>query len=353
MVDSRARRIGALLAVGIPGPTIDSDTRRWLEDLQPGCVVLFRRNFVDADRVGELTDALHALASQPLVAIDQEGGRVARLTQPFTKLPAAARIGATGDPQLAYRTGRALARELRCAGVDIDFAPVLDIHSNPRNEVIGDRAFGRTPEVVAEMAIALQRGLLDGGIIPCGKHFPGHGDTIEDSHFALPSCARSRAELEARELRPFRAAITAGLPMIMTAHVVYPALDSSAPATLSPRLVQELLRDELGFEGVIATDDMDMRAVVDGYEPGEAAVLALAAGCDLVLVCQSLATAAQARDAIVAALVAGRLPESRMEEAVARMDHLRTLRPSPARSACPLPNLEHAALVTEIDERCA
>lgn len=343
--------VGALLAVGVPGPDIDAATRAELEDLQPGCIVLFRRNVVDPPQLRDLTGALHGLASRPLVAIDQEGGRVARLSEPFTKLPPAARIGATGDESCAYRVGRALAGELRAIGVDIDFAPVLDIHSNPANEVIGDRAFGRTAAAVTRMAIAFQRGLGDGGVLACGKHFPGHGDTKEDSHFLLPVSPRSRAALEARELVPFRASIAAGVPMLMTAHVVYPALDLERPATLSRRIVQGILREELGFTGVIATDDMDMRAVRDHYPAGEAAVHAVMAGCDLVLVCQDLATAREARDALAAAVRAGRISAAEVDAAAARLEQLRAARPDAPGEPCALPCAEHRALVAEIERR--
>lgn len=351
MRDETARSVGALLAVGLPGPTLDDATRADLTELQPGCVVLFRRNVVDPQQLRTLTTDLHALDSVPLIAVDQEGGRVARLRDPFTRMPPAARIGTTGDPALAYRAGRALAAELRCVGIDIDFAPVLDIHSNPKNDVIGDRAFGRDPETVARMALALQRGLADGGVIACGKHFPGHGDTNEDSHFALPTVHRSRAEMEAREWAPFRSAIAAGVPMLMTAHIICTTLDPERPATLSPAVIRGILREQLGFTGVVATDDMDMRAVADHYPAGEAAVLAVAAGCDLVLVCQSLATARLARDALADAVRSGRLARLEIEAALGRLARLRAIRPAPLRGACPLPNREHRALVAEIEAR--
>lgn len=349
----RAHPVGGLLAVGLPGPTLDAGVRADLEDLRPGCIVLFRRNITTPEVLRRLIADVHALAGNPLVAVDQEGGRVARLGPPFMAVPPAARLGATGDRDLAYRTGAALGRELRSVGFDIDFAPVLDIQTNPANTVIGDRAFGRDPQTVAVMGLAFARGLAESGVIACGKHFPGHGDTIEDSHFLRPVVRRPRHELWERELVPFRAAVDARIPMLMTGHVVYPDLDPDQPATLSEPIVRGLLRDELGFVGVIATDDMDMRAVAGHIDAGEAAVRAVAAGCDLVLTCQDLATARVARDALAAAIASGRLTARALDGALARLARLRADVGRPQEEDMILPCAEHAALVTEIERRAA
>jgi beta-N-acetylhexosaminidase len=230
-------QIGRLLVVGIPGKSLDDATRQALEELRVGGVILFRRNIGGPDEVEALTAALHALPSQPLVSIDQEGGRVTRLGEPFTQMPAAASVGNTTDAELAYQIGFAMAEELAAVGIDADFAPVLDVNSNPENPIIGDRAYSSSPQMVAEMGIAVMCGLIAGGVVPCGKHFPGHGDTTVDSHVDLPVVRRSREDLERTELAPFRAAIAAGVPMLMTAHVLYPALDSVWPATLSRAVV--------------------------------------------------------------------------------------------------------------------
>lgn len=351
MATGRAYPVGGLLAVGLPGPILDPGVRADLEDLRPGCVVLFRRNIGTPEVLRRLIADLHALPGSPLVAVDQEGGRVARLGPPFTVLPPAARIGATGDPDLAYRTGVALGCELRSVGFDIDFAPVLDIQTNPENTVIGDRAFGRDPQTVAAMGIALARGVAEAGVIACGKHFPGHGDTIEDSHFLRPVVGLRREELWERELVPFRAAIAARIPMLMTSHVVYPDLDPNQPATLSEPIVRGLLREELGFAGVIATDDMDMRAVAGHLDAGEAAVRAIAAGCDLVLTCQDLATARLARDSLAAAIGSGRLAEGAVDAALGRLEKLRAEVDPASEAELLLPSAEHAALVAEIERR--
>jgi beta-N-acetylhexosaminidase len=339
--------IGRLLMVGIPGPTLDDATRATLEHLHVGGVILFRRNAGTPVEIAALTAALHGLPSQPLVAIDHEGGRVMRLSEPFTHFPPAAAIGATHDATLAYRIGQAMGEELASAGIDLNFAPVLDVSSNPANSVIGDRAFGTDPAVVSAMGVAMMRGLHDGGVIACGKHFPGHGDTETDSHLELPVVRRSRAELEHIELVPFRAAIATGVPMLMTAHVMYPALDAQHPATLSHPILKRLLRDELGFSGVIASDDLEMRAIVDHQDIGGAAVATLAAGADMLLMCADLGRAARACAAIEDAVRGKVLKEETLAEAAARVTRLRAIHRRVA-TTCRLPVAEHHALADRV-----
>jgi beta-N-acetylhexosaminidase len=344
------QRIGQLLFAGIPGTALVAATRQTLADLAVGAVILFRRNAGTPAAVAALTAELHALPSRPLVAIDHEGGRVMRLGLPFTQFPPAAAIGRTGDVQIAYRVGRAMALELASVGIEMSFAPVLDVHSNPANPVIGDRAFGADPAMVGEMAVAMMRGLLDGGVIPCGKHFPGHGDTERDSHLELPVVRRTRQELERTELAPFRSAIAAAVPMLMTAHVLYPALDADHPATLSRAILTDLLRHRLGFTGVIASDDLDMRAIADHQSIGDAAVGTLQAGADAILVCQDLNHAVEACAAIERAVTDGALPAAIVTEAATRVLRLREL-PRPRPANCPLPNPEHQALAAQIADR--
>ena len=334
--------------VGIPGVTLDAATRQTLAHLHVGGVILFRRNVGTPADVAALTAALHALPSQPLVAIHHEGGRVMRLGEPFTQFPAAAAIGRSGDPSLAYAVGQAMATELASVGIDIDFAPVLDVHSNPANPVIGDRAFGSDPALVGKLGVALMRGLQAGGVIPCGKHFPGHGDTTADSHFELPVVRRARAELEHTELAPFRVAIAAGLPLLMTAHVVFTALDPDRPATLSRLILTDLLRRDVGFAGVIASDDLDMRAITAQHSTGVAAVASLQAGADQLLVCQELENAVRAAAAIEAAVADGALDVQIVSAAAGRIAQLRAQPPRAGAPHCVLPNPDHCALAARL-----
>jgi len=346
-VDHLTSAVGALLCVGIPGPRLDADTRADLERLQPGAIVLFRRNVGSPGELRDLCAAIHDLPWQPRIAIDHEGGRVMRVGAPFTHFPPAAAIGRSGDARLAYAVGIAMATELRSIGIDISFSPVLDVNSNPANPVIGDRSFGADPQLVAAMGVAQMRGLLDGGVLPCAKHFPGHGDTAQDSHLELPFVRRTRAELDAVELLPFRAAIAAAAPMIMSAHVVYPALDPSGPATMSRRILTQLLREELGFAGVIATDDLDMGAIAEHHEIGAAAVAIVAAGADLLLLCNSLPKAATAAAALLRATRDGVLSEDRLAASARRLAAARA-RLSGADRICDLPNSQHQALADRI-----
>jgi beta-N-acetylhexosaminidase len=336
---------GELLMVGIPGPRLDRATRRTLAELRPAGVILFRRNVEDPRQLRRLAADLHALRAGTLVAIDHEGGRVNRLPPPFTAFPPARAIGRLDSERLAFATGRAVAEELAGVGIDVDFAPVLDVLTNPRNRVIGDRAFASTPEAVARLGLAFARGLLAAGVIPCGKHFPGHGATHGDSHVVLPRVGRTRQELWRVDLVPFRRAAAAGLPCIMTAHVLYPHLDPRAPASLSAPIVTGLLRRRLRYRGVIVSDDLEMGAVADRLPPEEAAVRAVAAGNDLLLVCSDLAVAARARRGMEEAVASGRLPVTRVRAAARRLRRLRRLRrrPSPPIRRWPIPAHETLA----------
>lgn len=346
-MDLRAR-IGRLLVVGIPGPELDAATREALEQLAVGGVVLFGRNVESPRQIRELTRGLHRLASRPLVSIDQEGGRVARLQAPFTRLPPAAAIGRAADTRLAHRIGTIIGRELASVGIDIDYAPVLDVDSNPENPVIGDRAFSPDAGEVSRLGVAMMNGLRAGGVIPCGKHFPGHGGTATDSHRELPCVRRSRAELEQVELAPFRAAVKAGIPMLMTAHVLYPALDRRRPATLSPRIVTSLLRRQMGFRGVVASDDLHMGAIAASWPIARAGVEALAAGVDWLLVCHDLNEAARLADGIAAAVRSGEVPRRALADAWRRIGALMRHHARRRRPTCRLPNSTHQRAVRDL-----
>jgi beta-N-acetylhexosaminidase len=322
------REIGKLLIGSLPATTITSEMRSLAREFQLGGVTLFKRNVEAPEQVAELSHDLQALSSDlPLwVAVDQEGGRVARLHAPFTEWPPMATLGRAGDDRLAYRFASALAAELKAVGISLDYAPVLDIHTNPKNPIIGDRALGEDADTVARLGAAIIRGLQENGIAACGKHFPGHGDTSVDSHLALPLVEHPPDRIRRVECVPFREAIRNGVAFIMTAHILVPSLDEQKPATLSPTIVRGMLREELDFNGVILSDDLEMKAIADTYTVPDAAVQAIAAGCDGVLVCRASTLGptvdAEAQAAVLEALVHaiedGRIPHKRAEDALAR-----------------------------------
>jgi len=287
--------VGQLLWIGFDGQEVDAGLRARLARGDHGAVVLFKRNLkqggdaTDVDAVIELNRALHAARADVLVCVDQEGGVVQRVRAPATVWPPMLshdRLADGDDVATAEAVGRALGAELCALGFDVDFAPVLDVHTNDANPIIGARAFGRDAERVTRRGLAFARGLAAAGVLSCGKHFPGHGDTVTDSHLALPRIDHDRARLDAIELAPFAAAAAARVPMIMTAHVVFAAIDASVPATLSRAAITGVLRERLGYQGVIVSDDLDMKAIADHFGVGEAAVTAVRAGCDALLLCR-------------------------------------------------------------------
>jgi beta-N-acetylhexosaminidase len=322
-VPSAIRRdIGQLLIGSLPGTTITPEIRSLVRDFSLGGVTLFSRNIEEPAQVAELSLDLQALASElPLwVSVDQEGGRVARLRKPFTEWPPMAVLGRSGDVALAGRFAAALAAELKAVGVTLDFAPVLDVLTNPANPVIGDRALAEDAEAVGRLGAAIVRGLQENGVAACGKHFPGHGDTSVDSHLELPVVEHPPDRIRRVECVPFRDAIDAGVAFIMTAHVLLLSFDEDRPATLSPRIVQALLRRELSFAGVILSDDLEMEAIARRYAIPDAAVQAIAAGCDGLLICSGdVDTQAATLEALVHAVEQDRIPFARLEDAQGRL----------------------------------
>jgi len=279
--------MGQLLIAGFNGTQIPVELRLLAKEFGLGGVILFARNIVEPEQVAELSfEAARLVPNMPVwVSVDQEGGRVARLKAPFTEWPPMATLGRSGDARLAERFARAMAAELKAVGITLDYAPVLDVFTNPKNTVIGDRAFAQKADEVARLGGVIIRTLQHEGIAACGKHFPGHGDTVADSHHELPLVEHPPDRLRAVECLPFKAAIEAGVATIMTAHVFVPSLDEERPATLSRRVVTDLLRHELQYEGVILSDDLEMKAIAATYEVPSAAVLAIEAGCDGALIC--------------------------------------------------------------------
>jgi beta-N-acetylhexosaminidase len=352
MPSSLDRDAASLLCVGFHGTTPSPEV---LELVRRGVsgVILFSRNVESAEQVAELTAALKRAAGRPLlVAIDQEGGRVARLRAPqgFTELPPMRAVGATGDERLAFQVGALLGRELRAVGVDQDYAPVVDVDTNPGNPVIGDRALSRDPDVVGRLGAALARGLQAEGVAACAKHFPGHGDTSQDSHVDLPRLPHALERLRRVELPPFRALAQAGVAAVMTAHVVFEPLDPRRPATLSPA-VMRLLRDELGFQGCCVSDDLEMKAVAEHFPLEEAAPGAVAAGVDQLLVCHQAELQHRAIDLVRVAVEAGRIPPVRLAEAKARVARLLSYAgppPDPARVRAKLRTPEHLAFAASL-----
>jgi beta-N-acetylhexosaminidase len=283
------RHVGRLAVVGFTGHSVPEGLREIVAEFDLGGVVYFARNAVDPAQVSELSREVAALARDwPLwIAVDQEGGRVARLKAPFTEWPPALTLGRSGDESLARRFARALAAELAAVGINLNTAPVLDVLTQARNPAIGDRALGERAGDVARLGAAIVTELQSAGIASCGKHFPGHGDTAVDSHLELPIVEHDRRRLDAVELVPFKRAIEAGVAAIMTAHLLLPALDEERPASMSPTIVQGLLKDTLGFQGVVFSDDLGMKGVSAARSLPVAAVDAIAAGTDAVLLCNS------------------------------------------------------------------
>jgi beta-N-acetylhexosaminidase len=318
-------KIGQLLLVGLQGETPASDERLLCEEYGFGGFVLFKRNCRAADQVVSLCRTLWDLTDElpPFIAIDQEGGRVHRLPAPFTHFPPAARVGDRNDPDLARRMGRAAAAELVLAGINLNFAPVLDVNSDSDNSIIGDRAFAADPQAVMRLGWAWTEGLRDGGIIPCGKHFPGHGAADKDSHLNLPTVTKSMDELNTRELPPFVHACRHNIEALMTAHVLYPGLDPQWPATLSEKIVTDLLRRQLGYGGVIFSDDMEMKAISDRYGAEEAAYLSVRAGVDALLFCHDLSRAVRVCEVLRAQCERDAALRARLDESCARIAQLK------------------------------
>jgi beta-N-acetylhexosaminidase len=373
--------VGQLLWVGFAGPTAPPALKKRLDAGDYGATILFKRNLVietvaatnasptavphevtNLDALLALNRDLHRSApdgTPALIAVDQEGGLVQRVRAPATMWPPMMShdgLPIGEDERVAEQVGRAMGEELRVLGFDIDFAPVLDVHTNPANPIIGERAFGRDADTAARRALAFARGLDAAGVLACGKHFPGHGDTDTDSHLALPRVEHSWDRLDKVELQPFRLAAQTKLPMIMTAHVVFAALDATRPATLSEKVVTGLLRNKLGYKGVIVSDDLDMRAIAGTMGIDAAAVGAIRAGCDVLLLCCNEQYQAQAEEALVKAAEADSDVRRRIGESAARVramkkQHAQNLAARPALARDVIGSFEHRRLADRLAGR--
>ena len=356
----RKNTVASPLWAGFDGKTLSPGLAAWLAKGLVGGVVLFARNIDSPDQVRSLCREIKAAVKpgnpSPLIAVDQEGGRVARFRNPpYTEFPPARACSLFGNTSadIARSFGESVGSELRAAGIDIDFAPVLDVDTNPVNPVIGDRSFSNKPDEAGQLGMEFATGLMARGILPVGKHFPGHGDTSSDSHEELPVVTADLKTLSARELVPFRRAIRKGIPALMTAHIVYPALDPSLPATLSGKIIKGLLRKTMRFRGAIFSDALEMKAISGRWNIGEAAFLAVTAGCDVVLICRGEDMQAEAIDRLEREARDDVTFRRLLETAALRSGRLRTLMASrnqrrpDSRSIGSLRNKKVSALLLE------
>ncbi len=355
----RRRQVGQLLLAGFSGHAIPAELRALAREFDLGGVVLFSRNVAEPAQVAELAREAQELSRTPVwVAIDQEGGRVQRVKAPLTLWPPPATLGRADDVELTRRFVRALSRELRAMGITFNFVPVLDVLTRRDNPAIGDRAFGETADVVARHGVATIEALHAEGMPACAKHFPGHGEAAVDSHDELPVVDLPPDRLERVEWKPFVEAFAAGLDAVMSCHLLLPSLDEHNPATLSDAVISGRLRGQLGFDGLVFTDDMDMKAIASHVEPGDAAVRALSAGCDAILQCGGDPDrVAASLEGLVHALEAGTLSATRVDEALARHEALKARYLSDsARRQAPMPpslrdvigSAEHAAIAEQM-----
>jgi beta-N-acetylhexosaminidase len=322
---------GQLIMIRFPGTTLDAGTADFIRENGVRGVCLFRGNMTDSEQLGKLTaDLRAAMGPDALIAIDQEGGAVVRSTW-VPAPPAAMGLGAADDTDLAHRTGAAVARAVKALGFNWNFAPVLDLNNNPHNPVIAERSFGAEPERATELAMAWMAGSHAEGVACCVKHFPGHGDTHVDSHRDLPTVNKPLEQLEAFEFAPFRMAAPQA-PAMMTAHIVYPAIDPDNPATMSPAILDKLLRQQWQYRGVIITDGMDMHAIAGRYGVGNAAVRALAAGADMVMALGTTETQNETLDAIANAIADGTLSGDQVQQRIDRLSALARAYPCKPRS---------------------
>jgi beta-N-acetylhexosaminidase len=316
-------KVGQMVMVGLDGYAIDDSARTMVESYQVGGFILFGRNVESSEQLLDLINSLKRSNSKnkaPLfLSVDEEGGKVSRMPGELKKLPANKTIGKVNNVEFSYKIGSILAEEVKSFGFNMNFAPVLDINSNPQNPVIGDRSFGSDGKIVSELGVQTMRGIQAGGVIPVVKHFPGHGDTSVDSHVDLPSVDNDMDRLKSFELVPFKEAIQNQADAVMVAHILLNKIDPQNPASLSKIIITDFLRKQLNFSGVIITDDMTMGAIVKNYDMGDAAVKSVNAGSDIVLVCHGYDSEVAVIDALKKAVQDGVISEDRMNESVYRI----------------------------------
>lgn len=317
-------KIGQMFIVGFPGTTVPNSLKDAVKNNKFGNFIYFGENVADDSKVPLMSDTLQDLVMDEvgipaLITMDHEGGMVVRFAENATHYPGNMGLVATGNPNNAYEVGKKSGQELRHFGVNTNLAPVLDVNNNPQNPVIGVRSFSDLPEVVSKYGLKLIEGYRESKVLTTAKHFPGHGDTTVDSHYGLPLIPHSKDRLYEIELAPFIDAIEAGVDSIMSAHIIFSAFDDELPATLSHKVLTELLRDELGFDGIIMTDEMRMQAIRSNFEVGEAAIMAIEAGADMLLYAESTSTSLEAYAGVLKAVKDGDISEERINESVRRI----------------------------------
>ena len=324
---SLEEKVGQLVMVGINGYENDTNSTQLIRNYHVGGFVLLQQNVKNANQMLSLINSLKETNSDnqiPLfLAIDEEGGRVSRMPDEFMKIPASQRIGELNNSGLAYQLGSIMGEELISFGLNMNFAPVLDVNSNPKNPVIGDRSFGNQPSLVKKLGVQTMKGLQSQNIISVVKHFPGHGDTSVDSHIGLPTVNHDIDRLKSLELLPFAAAIENNVDAIMMAHILLPKIDPDNPASFSPKIISELLRNDMKFNGVMITDDITMGAVVNNYNISEVAVKSIKAGSDIVLVCHDYLKEEAVIKAIQKAAESGDISLDRIEQSVYKVLNLK------------------------------
>lgn len=320
-------KIGQMVLVGFDGYEAGENTRVLIQQYHVGGLILFKRNVQNAEQLLKLLNGLkkqNNVNTVPLLlSLDEEGGSVTRMPEEMAKIPTNEKIGALNDRELAYSIGSLLGKEVKAFGFNMDFAPVLDINSNPKNPVIGNRSFGTTEKVVSALGIQTMKGMQSQNVIPVVKHFPGHGDTSVDSHVGLPVVLHGLDRLRKFELIPFAEAVKNQADAVMVAHILLPAIDPDSPASFSKAVITGLLRKELSFAGVVFSDDMTMGAITKNYDIGEAAVKAVTAGTDVILVCHQSDSEIAVLKALKKAVTAGTLTEERIDESVYRILQLK------------------------------
>jgi len=316
-------KVGQLLVIGVEGTSFSSEMDNLIRNYHVGGVIIMGRNVATTNEILQLINGIKKANEHnkiPLfLSVDEEGGRVSRLPVGIPKLPTSAQIGKLNDESVSYRSGTYLAGVLNEFGYNMNFAPVLDVNSNLSNPVIGDRSFGSDPYQVAKLGISTMRGMMDNGIIPVVKHFPGHGDTVVDSHKVLPKVETTLESLRNVELVPFKKAIEEGADAVMVAHILFPALDPDYPSSMSKAIITGLLRNEMKFEGVIITDDLTMGAIANDYTIPEAAVQSFIAGSDQLLVVRDYEVQLNTLNAFIKAIETGEITEERLNESVKRI----------------------------------